>query len=164
MSYSASTKAYRQAAHTVSKTRQVVMLYDGVIRNLNQIKEAIKENRIEDRYNKLIRTSDIISGLQMSLDFEYGRDVAQTLYDFYSSVDMRLIQLHRYPKIEVLDEIIAEIREMRDLWDHIDKGNVNAQGAVDPNVHAAPTDAQMVAVHDANGDIPSSPTAVAFSA
>lgn len=167
MSYSAqqkSVKAYHQAAHTVSKTKQVVMLYDGIIRNLNQIKEAIKDNRIEDRYNKLVRTSDIISGLQMSLDFEQGRDVAQTLYDFYSSVDSRLIGLHRNPKIEVVDEIIQEIREMRDLWDHIDKGHVNADGAVDPDVHTTPTDAQMTAAAENTSEIPSSPSAVAFSA
>lgn len=167
MSYSTqqkSAKAYHQASHTVSKTKQVVMLYDGIIRNLNQIKEAIKDNRIEDRYHKLIRTSEIISGLQMSLDFESGGDVARTLYDFYSSLDSRLIQLHRHPNVEVVEQMIVEIREMREVWDHIDKGHVNANGEVDPNVHAAPTQAQMVAVQDTSGDASSSPSAVAFSA
>ena len=119
-------KAYNQATHTVAKTRQVVMLYDGVIRNLSQAREAIKENKIEERYNKLVRSSEIINGLQMSLDFDSGEDVAQILYDFYASIDSRIIAMHRSPNTDVIDEMIAEIKEMRELWNRIDQGEVDA--------------------------------------
>ena len=36
-------KAYSRANHTVSKTRQVVMLYDGAIRFMQQAAEAMEK-------------------------------------------------------------------------------------------------------------------------
>ena len=83
-------QAYAAATQTVAKTKQVVMLYDGVIRFLQQAKEAISEKRIEDRYNLLIKASAIISGLQSCLDFEKGGDIAKVLYNFYVNIDGRI--------------------------------------------------------------------------
>lgn len=123
-------KAYSQASHTVPKTRQVVMLYDGMIRNLKQAMEAMRENRIEDRYHKLVRVSEILLGLQMSLDFDQGQEAAQVLYDFYSYTDTRIMQLHRTNDLSACQQIIDDIREMRDIWNRIDKGEIDAAGQV----------------------------------
>lgn len=72
--------------HTVAKTRQVVMLYDGAIRYMQQAKQAINNKEIEERYKLLVRVSEILMGLQSALDFEQGGDVARILYDFYSLI------------------------------------------------------------------------------
>lgn len=114
-------QAYSRASHTVAKTRQVVMLYDGIIRNLQQAREAMKDKRIEDRYHKLVRASEIIAGLQMSLDFESGAEAAQVLYDFYSSTDSRIMLLHRSNDEASCEALIEEVKYMRELWDQIDK-------------------------------------------
>lgn len=133
-------QAYTQANHTVAKTRQVVMLYDGVIRNLQQAREAMEANRIEERYNKLVRASEIIMGLQMSLDFDQGQEAAQVLYEFYSSIDSRIMQLHRTGSREACDTIIDDIRQMRDIWNKIDKGEVAADGSVETHIAAPQSD------------------------
>ena len=112
--------AYTQAYHTVSKTRQVVMLYDGTIRFIRQAKDAITENRIEDRFNLLVKASEVVLGLQSSLDFEQGGEVAQRLYDFYSSVDSRLLTIQRSNDIKLCDNVIEELKEMREAWANID--------------------------------------------
>ena len=118
-----SYKAYHRAAHTVSKTRQVVMLYDGMIRFLQQAMEAMEKKDFETRYHKLMRVSDIITGLQACLDFESGRASAQVLYDFYARIDMRIFTLHRSNDIRETQSITRELKEMRDAWDKIDRGN-----------------------------------------
>lgn len=115
-------KAYNQASHTVAKTRQVVMLYDGVIRNLQQAGEAMKQNQIEERYKKLVRASEIIIGLQSSLDFENGESAARILYDFYSSIDSRMLTLHRTNDVTLCNTLIEELKEVREMWDKIDRG------------------------------------------
>lgn len=134
-------KAYSRANHTVSKTRQVVMLYDGAIRFMQQAGEAIEQKNYEARYNKLMRVSDILVGLQACLDFESGGNPAKILYDFYAAIDMRIFALHRTNDIKECEAIIAELKEMRDVWDKIDRGNEKtaetdaakpATGAVDP--------------------------------
>lgn len=118
-------QAYAQANHTVSKTRQIVMLYDGATNFIRKAQEAIEDNRIEDRFNLLLKASEIIMGLQGCLDFENGDKIARVLYDFYSSVDSRLMAIQRSNDGAACDEIINELREMRDTWAAIDKGEIS---------------------------------------
>ncbi len=115
-------KAYSNASQTVAKTRQVVMLYDGAIRFLNQAKEAIEKGDIEQRYNKLTRVTDIISGLQSCLDYEAGQETAKLLNGFYTSIEMRVFSQHHTPDVEKCAQVIKELKEMRDVWDAIDRG------------------------------------------
>ena len=122
MNYPNSVKAYSRASHTVSKTRQLVMLYDGAIRFMQQGVEAIETRDFETRYNKLTRVSDILIGLQSCLDFEVGGDTAKVLYDFYSSIDLRIFAIHRTNDLEECRKIIVQLKEMRDTWDAIDRG------------------------------------------
>jgi len=121
--------AYTRATHTVAKTRQVVMLYDGAIRFMKQAAEAMEANAIEERYLKLTRVSEIVMGLQNSLDFDVGGATAQVLYDFYSSLDMRIMNLHRKPDRNVCLAIVAEMKEMRDVWDGIDRAKDGDSGS-----------------------------------
>ena len=114
-------QAYVQATHTVAKTKQIVMLYDGVIRFVQQAKEAIREKRIEDRYKLLLKASEVIYGLQGALDFEQGGHVAKVLYNFYSNVDMKIFTIHRTNSIEECDVVIADLKQMRDVWAEIDE-------------------------------------------
>lgn len=127
MSPTQAFNAYNQALYTMAKTRQVVMLYDGIIRYLKQARDAMVENRIQDRFNLLVKAGDIIMGLQSSLDFDKGEQVAQTLYDFYSSVDARILTLHRTQDVELCDQLVAELKEMRDIWDQIDRESASQQ-------------------------------------
>jgi flagellar protein FliS len=140
-------KAYHKATHTVAKTRQVVMLYDGAIRFLKQAREDMLEKRIEARFHKLVRVGEIIMGLQASLDFDNGGDSAKILYNYYSNLDMRILSLHRTNNIDECERIIADIKEMRDVWDRIDRGEVNSDGTVTPKQELPPaTSGDSVAV------------------
>ena len=126
-------QAYASATQTVAKTKQIVMLYDAVIRYLQQVKEAIAEKRIEDRYNLLVKASEIVFGLQSCLDFENGKDIARILYNFYSSVDSRMFSVHRTNSQETCDELIAELKQMREVWREIDEtsaADAKASGVV----------------------------------
>lgn len=115
-------KAYHAASQTVAKTRQVVMLYDGAIRFLHQAREAIEAGDIETRYHKLTKVTDIITGLQSCLDYQAGQETAKILNDFYTSIEMRVFQLHHVPSGDACRQIAQELKEMRDVWDAIDRG------------------------------------------
>lgn len=132
-----SYKAYHKASHTVGKTRQVVMLYDGAIRFVQQAMEAIEKRDYETRYHKLMRVSDIITGLQACLDFESGGAVAKMLYDFYAALDLRIFAIHRTNDLEACKQVIADLKKMRDAWDRIDRGELPQamapQSAADPS-------------------------------
>lgn len=116
-------KAYATASMTVGKVRQVVMLYDGSIRFVQQAMEAIQREDYEARYNLLVKATQIIEGLQNSLDFENGGEISQLLYDYYASIDARLFAVHRSNDVKVLESILKELRNMRDVWNGIDQGD-----------------------------------------
>ena len=131
--------AYNMATQTVPKTRQVVMLYDGAVRLTQQAKLAIEEKRIEDRFNLLNKASEVLIGLQGALDFTNGGEVAPLLYDYYSSLDARLIYVQRTNDMKILDSVIAELKTMRGAWGEIDNKKVDGELTEAPK--SAPTPA-----------------------
>ncbi len=112
--------AYTTTSHMVRKTKQVVLLYEGAIRYVQQAKAAIEEDRIEDRYNSLIKACDIITGLQLSLDFDKGGEIAELLYDYYAGLDMRLLSLHQNQDIKICESCIDHLKMMKEAWEEID--------------------------------------------
>lgn len=116
-------QAYSLATRTVSKTRQVVMLYDGAIRYLQQARSAIEANRIEERFNLLQRASEVVIGLQSSIDFDSGGEVAHTLHRFYTDISMRILAVNfkDVEGVNLCNGIIHDLKQMRDIWDGIDK-------------------------------------------
>lgn len=137
-------QAYALANQTAPKTRQIVMLYDGVIRYLRQTREAIEEQRIEERYNLLLKASEVIMGLQSCLDFNDGGDVALALYDFYSSIDARILSLHGTQSLPVCDQLVADLKQMRDIWTGIDQMQ-EKDGATRPAPAASPVTSEAAA-------------------
>jgi flagellar protein FliS len=131
-------QAYAVATQTVAKTRQIVMLYDGAIRFTQQAKEAISDNRIQDRYNTLVKVNDIVMGMQGCLDFEKGGEIAKILYGYYASIIDRVFTIHRTNSLETCDEIIADLKRMRDVWNEIDQSGVSAEGTTPPPPAVAP--------------------------
>ncbi len=117
-------QAYAVATQTVAPVRQIVLLYDGTIRLVQQAKEAIAEKRIEDRYNLLIKASELIGGLQGCLDFDNGGEIARVLYSYYSSIEARLFSIHRSNSIDDCDGIINDLKQMRDAWVEIEQSTV----------------------------------------
>ena len=117
-------RAYSAATRTIAKTRQVVMLYDGAIRFIKQAQIFIGEKRIEERFRFLVRASDIMVGLQNSIDFENGGEVAHTLHRFYSDMTVRILAVNMHPRdgISLCDAILTDLTRMRDVWDDIDRG------------------------------------------
>jgi flagellar protein FliS len=137
-------QAYSAASRTVPKTQQVVMLYDGVIRFLRQAKEAMLEKRIEDRFNLLLRASQIIVGLRSSIDYTVGGDVAHTLERFYTGIDVRILSLNfNKDGADLCDGIIEDLKSMRDVWDNIHQNYEGDAGSAPAAKPAAQTSAAV---------------------
>ena len=126
-------QAYAAATQTVARTKQIVMLYDGVIRFISHAKEAAAENRIQDRYNMLTKASEVLLGLQGCLDFENGGQIARVLYNFYSTIDNMIFQVHRSGSVQTCETIIAELKKMRDVWQEIDESSSNTPPPAPPS-------------------------------
>jgi len=120
-------QSYAAATQHAAKAQQILMVYDGVIRYVQQTKDAIADKRIEDRYKYLSKASEIIMGLQAAIDFENGGTIARLLYEFYSSMDRRIATIHRSSSAKMCDEVMAELTKMRNAWYAMDNGAPTAK-------------------------------------
>ncbi len=113
--------AYDTVSQNVGKTKQVVMLYDGLVSLIRRAKEAAAEGRILDVHNQTERAVKIVMGLEASLDFEKGGEVAELLGSFYISLQLRLLEAQREKKLEAYDAIIDDVKQMSDAWKDVDE-------------------------------------------
>ncbi len=114
-------QAYRAATETVAPARQIILLYEGIIRFMQQAREAVEKKNIPERYNLLVKAGEIVMGLQNSLDFETGGDIARILHDFYARVDMEILSIHRSNSITMCDHVIRQLKQMRDAWARVEQ-------------------------------------------
>lgn len=142
MTYSNSAmQAYANTAAVASPIRSVIMLYDGVIRLARGAKRAIEEGRVEDRFVLTQKASKIVLGLQASLDWENGGEVTPSLHGFYNTIFMRLQQVNFRNSLEVCDDIVVAMENVRDSWIEVEKqmaGGGHATAALPAPAPSAP--------------------------
>ena len=109
-------QSYGQAAQNVPAGTQIVMLYDGILKCLGEARSAIEDNRIADRFNAIKKASDIVNGLNSSLDYENGGEIAPMLDHFYNYAFFRLQRACMESSVEIVDELTTNVTEMRNAW------------------------------------------------
>jgi flagellar protein FliS len=101
---------------TADNVQLIQMLFDGLLESLNVTKGHIQNGSIEDKSKSISRASRIVVGLQGSLDFQRGGELAQNLNDLYSYVLRRLIHVNAYNDLAALDEVHSLMKDVSDAW------------------------------------------------
>ena len=112
--------SYALATHTLAADSQIILAYDGVIRYLQQARQALEDNKIEEKFHALTKASELVCSIQSALNFEVEEEIAWTLYHFYSSIDNRICSLHRSKDLDICGEVIEEMKTVREAWLNID--------------------------------------------
>ncbi|MEO3429430.1 flagellar export chaperone FliS [Pelagibius sp. CAU 1746] len=127
--------AYQAASNMTTSLGAVVMLYDGMIKEVGKAKAAIQEGRIEDRFNATQKACKILLGLQSHLDFERGGDISLMLDQFYHTIFRDLQKVNMSNSASACDEIINALGEVRASWAELAK---NGQGSAPPQAGGKP--------------------------
>ena len=98
------------------RVQLVQMLFDGLLESLNAAEGHIKANAIQEKSNHLSRAGRIVLGLQNSLDYENGGDLARNLAELYGYVTRRLLQINLRNDLAGLHEVKGLMEEVRDAW------------------------------------------------
>ena len=132
--------AYGQAVETVAPAKQIVMLYDGVLRQIATARLAIVERRINDRFMAVQKATLILEALQGCLDFDKGGDIAPQLDRLYNHYIFRLQAINVDDDPKICDELTGLISELRDSWSTIATQGGAAPAAAPPgDPSAAPS-------------------------
>jgi len=118
---SAST-AYRvNDVRGASPVRLVALLYEQIIQDLNQAVEAIEQNDIELRTNRINHAILVIGYLQSPLDFANGGKVAQDLDRFYNVLRENLVQVQFFPSNARIRQLITDVMAVREAWIEVER-------------------------------------------
>lgn len=98
-----------------SKEQLLLMLVDGAVKFSKIGRQAILNKDVKTAHDNLIKTQDIFTELRASLDVSVGEWAVQ-LFEVYGFIHQRLVQANIKKDINMIDEVIPLIEQIRDLW------------------------------------------------
>lgn len=106
---------YQQAqAQTASKSKLLIMLYDGAIRFVRAGIEGINERNHEKANNNLCKAQAIVNELISSLNFDYS--ISKDLLAIYEYMLHLLIQSNVRKDVTKANEVLEHLLELREAW------------------------------------------------
>ena len=97
----------------------IQMLFDGLSESLATARGHIENQNIADKSKALARAGRIIVGLQGSLDFERGGELAHNLNDLYAYLTRRVLHVNAYNDLEALAEVSSLVRDVASAWQQL---------------------------------------------
>jgi flagellar protein FliS len=120
-------RSYREAAvQGASPVELVVRLYEQMIADLRQAANAIEQNAIELRTNRINHAILVIGFLQSQLDFAEGGKVARDLDHFYDTLRRNLVQVQFNPSKLGLAQLITDVLAVREAWIEVERAEKGA--------------------------------------
>jgi flagellar protein FliS len=130
--------AYRESAvRGAHPVRLVVLLYEQLIGDLRQAMNAIEQNSVELRSNKINHAIFVIGHLQSSLNKESGGQVALNLERFYEQLRGNLAIAQFRVSRAILSQQISDLLSLREAWSVVER-EVKSTEAVAPNPELIP--------------------------
>lgn len=106
----------KNQVNTAPKKKLLIMLYDGAVKNLNLAELALEEKNFENTNKYMIKAQDIISELMITLDFDKGGDIANSLYQLYDYMYNKLVRGNIDKDVKSIIEVREYMKELRDTW------------------------------------------------
>ena len=108
--------------------RLIQLLMEAALTRMAQAKGAISRNDMEEKARLLGRVNEIIQTMQSSLDHTQGGEIAQNLDKLYDYMLRRLIAATRHNNVEMIDEVMGLLLEVKSGWDGIRQEYLESMG------------------------------------
>ena len=102
--------------HYADGMQLIQMLFDGLVDALSSAEGEIERKNIVGKSQSINRASSIIYGLQESLDFEKGAELARNLNDLYEYMARRVMFANMHNDANALREVKGLVSEIRGAW------------------------------------------------
>lgn len=122
MSSSKPLDVYRKTKiKTASQKKLIIMLYDEAIKQIHLAGDTLESPRpkLDTANNAIIRAQEMVTELMVSLDFEKGGEIAQTLFSLYIFFNRRLMEANLNKDVEILKQIGGMLDELRSAWEQV---------------------------------------------
>ena len=102
--------------HYADGMQIIQMLFDGLVDALSSAEGEIERKNIVGKSQSINRATSIIYGLQESLDFEKGAELARNLNDLYEYMARRVMFANMHNDANALREVKGLVSEIRGAW------------------------------------------------
>ena len=107
---------------TASPAEITLMLYEGAIKFCNKAIEAVNKQEVEKAYENIVKGENIIVEFKATLNHNY--EVAKDFDILYDYIYDRLVAANMSKDPEILEEVLTQLRDMRDNWKTIMQSSV----------------------------------------
>lgn len=116
MTTDASKEYLRNAVMTATPEQLQLMLYDGAIRFALQAADAMRQGRLDESCEKLIRAQNIVVELRNGLRREVNPALCDQMAALYDFVYSRLVDANLKRSQTDLDQALRILRHQRETW------------------------------------------------
>lgn len=132
--YKSGAKQYQQVNMTsevldADPHRLIQLLMEAALTRMAQAKGAIERGEMETKANLLGRVMEIIQTLQSSLNHSAGGDVSANLERLYDYMNRRLLQATARNDVDMVDEVMGLLLQVKRGWDGIREEYLQSSGA-----------------------------------
>ena len=99
-----------------SKDQLLLMLVDGAVKFAKIARQAMVDKDIQRTHENIIKTQNIFYELMTSLDVSKGGEWAKSLMSVYDFINRRLMDANIKKSVDIMDEVIPLIEDIRDTW------------------------------------------------
>ena len=104
-----------------SKDQLLLIILDGAVKFSKMGRQAILDKDIKGAHENIIKTQNIFYELMISLDLNHSGDWGSNVISIYKFIIDKLVQANIKKDINIMDEIIPLIEEIRDMWNEVYK-------------------------------------------
>ncbi len=116
--------AYKSnSVNYASKEQLLLMLLDGSVKYSKIGRQAIVDKDIIKAHENIVKTQDIFYELMASLDMKQAGEWGQQLMSIYDFIVRRLGEANIKKNIEIMDEAILLIEDIRNTWNEAYKAS-----------------------------------------
>ncbi|NUU96034.1 flagellar biosynthesis protein FliS [Marinitoga sp. 1135] len=101
---------------TASPAKLVELLYVNAIERLNRAIKYIRDKKLPEAHNQIVRVEDIVMELNLSLDMEKGGEISKNLRALYSYMYRRLLEANLKKDTEILEEVKGLLNTLLEAW------------------------------------------------
>jgi flagellar secretion chaperone FliS len=109
--------AYKNnSVNYASREQLLLMLLDGAVKFSKIGRQAIVDKDVKKAHENLVKTQNIFYELMATLDVAKGGEWAQSLMDVYNFIVRRLTDANIKKDVDIMNEIIPLIEDVRATW------------------------------------------------
>lgn len=99
-----------------SREQLLLMLLEGAVKFSKIAREGILEGDINKAHTNIIKTENIFMELMATLDINKGGEWTRDVYNIYDFIVQNLTKANLGKDINILDETIELIIQVKDMW------------------------------------------------